>query len=115
MPHADCCLDNALITFVTAGSCNCSYSVDTALERSRQSSISESGYLFALVRLVSLWITDSIAISDGIWWISEEFTTGYELPLLPNVPIEEATFFVVTNLMCVQGVHLFLDALVHLQ
>ena len=61
------------------------------------------------------WITDSIAISDGIWWISEEFTTGYELPLLPNVPIEEATFFVVTNLMCVQGVHLFLDALVHLQ
>jgi len=64
---------------------------------------------------IYLWITDSIAISDGIWWISEEFTTGYELPLLPNVPIEEATFFVVTNLMCVQGVHLFLDALVHLQ
>ena len=64
---------------------------------------------------VYLWVTDSIAISDGIWWISEEYTTGVELPILPNVPIEEATFFVVTNLMCVQGVHLFLDGLVHLQ
>eukprot|EP01047_Picozoa_sp_COSAG01_P034603 COSAG01_NODE_2607_length_7390_cov_77.965574_6_plen_121_part_00 len=59
-----------------------------------------------------LWVTDSIAISDGIWWISERYTTGHELPLLPSVPIEEATFFVVTNLMCVQGVHLFLDGLV---
>jgi phytoene desaturase (3,4-didehydrolycopene-forming) len=64
---------------------------------------------------IYLWVTDSIAISDGIWWISEKYTTGLELPILPNVPIEEATFFVVTNLMCVQGVHLFLDALVHLQ
>ena len=64
---------------------------------------------------VYLWVTDSIAISDGIWWISPEYTTGVELPILPNVPIEEATFFVVTNLMCVQGVHLFLDGLVHLQ
>ena len=33
----------------------------------------------------------------------------------PDVPVEEATFFVVTNMMCIQGVHLFLDALVHLQ
>ena len=68
-----------------------------------------------IISSVYLWVSDSIAISDGIWWISEKFTTGYELPILPNVPIEEATFFVVTNLMCVQGVHLFLDALVHLQ
>ena len=67
------------------------------------------------VSSVYLWVTDSIAISDGIWWISEKYTTGLELPILPNVPIEEATFFVVTNLMCVQGVHLFLDGLVHLQ
>ena len=52
---------------------------------------------------------------DGIWWISEKYTTGHMLPLLTTVPIEEATFFVVTNAMCVQGVHLFLDALVHLQ
>ena len=64
---------------------------------------------------VYLWVTDSIAISDGIWWISEDYTTGVMLPVLPNVPVEEATFFVVTNLMCVQGVHLFLDSLVHLQ
>jgi hypothetical protein len=41
--------------------------------------------------------TDSIAISDGIWWISERYTTGHELPLLPSVPIEEATFFVVSR------------------
>ena len=67
-----------------------------------------------------LWLTDQIAISDGIWWISEEYTLGHHMAYdgwlgLPDVPVEEATFFVVTNMMCIQGVHLFLDALVHLQ
>ena len=76
------------------------------------------------------------------------YTLGYHMAYdgwlgLPDVPVEEATFFVVTNMMCLQvlmkyheimhmcaylsygilshntmclqGVHLFLDTLVHLQ
>eukprot|EP01051_Picozoa_sp_SAG22_P026405 SAG22_NODE_8316_length_665_cov_0.821555_2_plen_39_part_00 len=31
--------------------------------------------------------------------------------MLSSVPVEEATFFLVTDMMCVQGVHLFIDGL----
>merc|ERR1740117_1285804 len=64
-----------------------------------------------LLPTVYLWITDHIAISDGIWWIADDFTLGLHLPLLTAVPVEEATFFLLTNLMCVQGVWLFIDGL----
>merc|ERR1712070_402673 len=37
---------------------------------------------------VYLWCTDYVAITDGIWWISEKYTTGHMLPLLTTVPIE---------------------------
>ncbi len=53
---------------------------------------------------VYLWIADGIAISQGIWIISERFTTGL---LVGVLPIEEATFFLVTNLFVVQGLILF--------
>ncbi len=54
---------------------------------------------------VYLWIADWVAISDGIWEISSEYTFGIN-PF--GLPIEEATFFLVTNLLVVQGVALFL-------
>lgn len=52
-----------------------------------------------------LWIADRIAIGAGIWSISEEYTTGLHLF---GLPIEEAAFFFVTDLLVVQGLILFI-------
>ncbi len=51
-----------------------------------------------------LWIADAIAIKLNIWSISEKYTTGYKLL---NLPIEEAIFFLSTNILVVQGLLLF--------
>jgi hypothetical protein len=45
-------------------------------------------------------VIDRIAIGNGIWTISETYTTG--LGLL-GLPLEEMAFFVVTNCFVVQG------------
>ncbi len=58
-----------------------------------------------LVPTVYLWIADRIAIAQGIWSISDTYTTGLNLF---GLPIEEATFFLVTNLLVVQGLLLLL-------
>jgi lycopene beta-cyclase len=52
-----------------------------------------------------LWIADRIAIGAGVWTISPAATTGVHLL---GLPMEEAVFFLVTNLLVVQGVFLFL-------
>lgn len=52
-----------------------------------------------------LWVADTIAIGNGIWTISPDFTFG----LAPfGLPVEEATFFLMTNLLVVKGILLFL-------
>lgn len=51
-----------------------------------------------------LWVIDRIALATGIWHISPAYTTGVDLF---GLPIEEAVFFVVTNLFVVQGLILF--------
>ena len=51
-----------------------------------------------------LWFADRVAIGLGVWTISEEFTTGIDLL---GLPVEEALFFLVTNLLVVQGLVLF--------
>ncbi|MEX0600562.1 MAG: lycopene cyclase domain-containing protein [Rhodothermales bacterium] len=53
-----------------------------------------------------LWIADRIAIGDGIWSISTRYTIGWE-PL--GLPVEEAVFFLVTNILVVQGLLMFID------
>ncbi|MDA0378839.1 MAG: lycopene cyclase domain-containing protein [Bacteroidetes bacterium] len=50
---------------------------------------------------VYLCIADAIAITSGVWVISERTSTGI---LMGPLPIEEAIFFIVTNLLVVQGV-----------
>lgn len=50
---------------------------------------------------VYLWIVDSIAIRSGTWHINE--ATSLETFLWHGLPIEEAIFFLVTNLMVVLG------------
>jgi len=52
-----------------------------------------------------LWLADRIAIRQGIWSISDAYTTGFHLF---GLPLEEATFFLVTNLLVVQGLLLLL-------
>jgi lycopene cyclase domain-containing protein len=52
-----------------------------------------------------LWVADAIAIYQNIWTISSEYTLGFGVWTLP---LEEATFFLVTNLLVVKGILLFL-------
>jgi lycopene cyclase domain-containing protein len=60
--------------------------------------------LGTLVPTGYLCVADRVAIEYGIWVLSERYTTGVEVG---GLPIEEATFFLVTNLFVVQGLVLF--------
>ncbi len=51
-----------------------------------------------------LWLADRIAIGAGIWSISTRYSTGWTLL---GLPLEEALFFVVTNLLVIQALLLF--------
>ena len=51
-----------------------------------------------------LWVADRIAIGQGIWFFSEYQTSGLHFW---GLPLEEALFFLVTNLMVVQGLLLY--------
>jgi lycopene cyclase domain-containing protein len=71
-------------------------------------------YLWARRRLVTLavavptvyfWVADRIALWLGVWLISPVHTTGLGIF---GLPIEEAAFFLVTNLFVIQGLVLFL-------
>jgi lycopene cyclase domain-containing protein len=53
---------------------------------------------------VYLCLADWIAIRSGVWFLSERFTTGITVL---GLPVEEATFFLVTNLFVVQGLVLY--------
>ncbi|MDX2217087.1 MAG: lycopene cyclase domain-containing protein [Oculatellaceae cyanobacterium bins.114] len=61
--------------------------------------------LSTLPPTVYLWVADRVAIGNEIWHISETYTTGIQIL---GLPIEEATFFLVTNLLITQGLLLFL-------
>ncbi len=63
-----------------------------------------AGLAIALPTLY-LWIADTIAIRDGIWTISERFTLGWAPA---GLPVEEAVFFLITNVLIVFGTLLFL-------
>ena len=52
-----------------------------------------------------LWIADTLAIRWGIWNIADRYSLNLD-PL--GLPVEEAIFFLVTNLLVVQGSMLFL-------
>ena len=52
-----------------------------------------------------LWVADRFAISWSIWWISPELTVGWR-PL--GLPVEEALFFLLTNVLIVFGMVLAL-------
>lgn len=58
-----------------------------------------------LIPTAYLWLTDAVAISQGIWAISDRYTLG---PGVGPLPLEEMAFFLITNLLVVTGVMLFL-------
>ncbi|MFC6794291.1 lycopene cyclase domain-containing protein [Halobaculum halobium] len=60
--------------------------------------------LGTLVPALYLCLVDRIAIEYGIWVLSERYTTGVHVA---GLPVEEAVFFLVTNLFVVQGLVLF--------
>jgi lycopene cyclase domain-containing protein len=51
-----------------------------------------------------LWLIDWLALRNGIWLLAPSYTTGWTLF---GLPVEEATFFLVTNLFVVQGLLLY--------
>ena len=62
-------------------------------------------YLLAtLTPTFYLWHADNYAIKDGIWYISDQFILGFKVD---HLPLEEASFFLVTNMMVTQGLILF--------
>jgi lycopene cyclase domain-containing protein len=63
-------------------------------------------YWIPVVSLSTVYLgaADRLAISAGTWSISESFTTGM---YLFGLPVEEALFFLVTNIMVVWGILLF--------
>jgi lycopene cyclase domain-containing protein len=61
--------------------------------------------LAVLVPTLYLWVIDGIALDLGIWVISKEHTVG--LALL-GLPVEEALFFLLTNVFTVQGIVLYM-------
>jgi len=60
--------------------------------------------LGTLVPTTYLCVADRIAIEYGIWILSERYTTGLTVA---GLPVEEATFFLVTNCFVVQGLILY--------
>jgi lycopene cyclase domain-containing protein len=63
------------------------------------------GVLAALaVPTIYLWVADRLAIGLGLWMFSPTYTTGISVL---GLPIEEAMFFLVTNVFLVQGLVLF--------
>lgn len=52
-----------------------------------------------------LWIVDRIAIRRGIWDIRDRYSLTFD-PF--GLPVEEATFFLLTTALCVVGLVLFL-------
>ncbi len=61
--------------------------------------------LGSLVPTLYLWVVDRFAIDRGIWDIS----ATYSLNVRPfGLPVEEAVFFLVTNLLVVQGLLMLL-------
>lgn len=54
---------------------------------------------------IYLWVADGTAIANEIWTISSSMTLGVSVL---GLPLEEATFFLMTNLLVVKGILLLL-------
>jgi lycopene cyclase domain-containing protein len=57
--------------------------------------------LIGLAITVGLWVADAVAIDKGAWWLSPEHTIGLRFF---GLPVEEAVFFLCTNLLIVNSI-----------
>ena len=69
----------------------------------RRPSVLLAGFL---VPTLYLWLADRLALGLGIWWISPELSSNLALF---GLPVEEALFFLLTNLLVVFGMTLALE------
>lgn len=53
-----------------------------------------------------LWWVDRLALAEGTWFLSPDHTVGVSIV---GLPIEEALFFLLTNILVVTGMGLFLE------
>ena len=60
-----------------------------------------------LIPSAYLWLADRIAIGLGIWWINPAFSSGLKIS---GLPVEEALFFLMTNLFVLFGLSLALHS-----
>jgi len=58
-----------------------------------------------LVPTLYYWVIDRLAIGMGIWVISDTHTVGISLL---GLPLEEALFFLMTNIFVIQGIVLYM-------
>lgn len=58
---------------------------------------------------IYLWVADAFAIRSGTWTINPQQTTGW---MLAGLPVEEMIFFLVTNLLIVNGMLLIFSPMV---
>ena len=61
-----------------------------------------------LLPTLYLWLADRLALGLGIWWISPDLSSNLALF---GLPVEEALFFLLTNLLVVFGMTLALEPL----
>ncbi|PXX58112.1 hypothetical protein DFR70_11585 [Nocardia tenerifensis] len=66
--------------------------------------------LFALAPVAYFWLADRIAIGQGTWSISTQYTTGWKIL---GLPIEEYVFFWLTSLLIVDGLVLACHQEIH--
>jgi lycopene beta-cyclase len=62
--------------------------------------------LLGLATTIPLWVADAVAIKAGAWHVSSSYTVGVALS---GLPLEEATFFLLVNLLIVNALVLYLD------
>lgn len=63
--------------------------------------------LGALVPTAYLVAIDALALANGVWTLNPNLTTGIRLPVL-DAPLEEALFFLLSNLLLAQTVVLLM-------
>ena len=61
-----------------------------------------------LLPTLYLWLADRLALGLGIWWISPDLSSSLAIF---GLPVEEALFFLLTNLLVVFGMTLALEPL----
>ena len=78
----------------------------TVVSADRRAFDGRGGRHLARALAVEYQLADRVAIGQGIWDITDATRTGVDLF---GLPVEEAVFFLLTNLLVAKGLVLFLE------